>query len=166
MSGSNVPPNLLIVDDDESLRNLLIMAARGRGWHPVAATSGAQACQCLKPGIKAVVLDHGLPDGDGIVTLGRLREMRPDVPVIMLTGLNDAETAVRALKAGADDYLTKPFELERLFSVIQEACRLRRQNSSAAAVEAAGMPVKRGDVLGQSRSPSMRELFQRMEKAA
>jgi two-component system response regulator AtoC len=166
MLDPNGPPNLLIVDDDESLRDLLTMTARGLGWHPVAAASGAEGCQCLKPSIKAVVLDHGLPDGDGIQVLGRLRKIRPDVPVIMLTGLNDAETAVRALRAGADDYLTKPFELERLFSVIQEACRLHRQNSCAEAVDAAVMPPRCGEFPEQSRSPSMRELFQRMKKAA
>jgi DNA-binding NtrC family response regulator len=156
----------LIVDDDESLRNLLLMAARGRGWHPVAAASSTAAYRCLKPGIKAVVLDHGLPDGDGIQALGRMRELRPDVPVIMLTGLNDAETAVRALRAGADDYLTKPFELERLFGVIRDVCHSRRQNSGAEAAETGGLPASRVELLEETRSPGMRELFQRMHKAA
>jgi len=66
MPDPKVSPNFLIVDDDESLRTLLLMAARGRGWHPVAAGSGAAGCQLLTPAIKVVVLDHGLPDGDGI----------------------------------------------------------------------------------------------------
>ncbi len=166
MPATKVLPNLLIVDDDESLRNLLLMAARGRGWHPVAAASSTAAYRCLKPGIKAVVLDHGLPDGDGIQALGRMRELRPDVPVIMLTGLNDAETAVRALRAGADDYLTKPFELERLFGVIRDVCHSRRQNSGAEAAETGGLPASRVELLEETRSPGMRELFQRMHKAA
>ena len=103
MSASENQPNILLVDDDEAVRNLLVTAAKSRGWQPVAADTGADGCLLLTSQIKAVVLDHGLPDGDGVQMLGRLRKIRPDVPVIMLTGLNDAETAVRAQRAGADD---------------------------------------------------------------
>ena len=166
MPSPEPPFNLLLVDDDEALRNLLVAAAKSRGWQPVTVGCGAEACHQLNSAIKAVVLDHGLPDGDGIQVLERLRKIRPDVPVIMLTGLNDAETAVRALRAGADDYLTKPFELERLFGVIQEACRLRHQRS---AVEVGGgglAPRGGGAVLENARSPIMRGLYQRMKKAA
>ena len=166
MSASENQPNILLVDDDEAVRNLLVTAAKSRGWQPVAADTGADGCLLLTSQIKAVVLDHGLPDGDGVQMLGRLRKIRPDVPVIMLTGLNDAETAVRALRAGADDYLTKPFELERLFSVIQEACRLRQQASSAEALGGSGEPLCGVEVLKHARSQSMRELYQRMIKAA
>jgi len=164
MSDPQSTPNLLLIDDDESVTNLLGMAARSRGWHPVAANSGAEGCQLLTPEIKAVVLDHGLPDGEGIEVLEKLHKLRPEVPVIMLTGLNDAETAVRALQAGADDYLTKPFELDRLFGVILKACRSRRESSNAQVLDAD--VSKRGDLLKKSRSPRMRELFQQMQKAA
>lgn len=160
------PPNLLIIDDDESLRNLLLMTAKGRGWHPVAADSGAAGCQLINGDIKAVVLDYGLPDADGIRILARLRRKFPEVPVVMLTGWNDAETAVRALRAGADDYITKPFELERLFGVIQDACRSRRQQVNAHVVVVQPADPGRALALEQSLSPSMRELFHRMKKAA
>lgn len=166
MQSPEATANLLIIDDDESLRNLLVIAAKSRGWNPVAAESQRQGCQLLGSGIKAVVLDHGLPDGDGIQALSQLRGIRPDVPVIMLTGLNDAETAVRALKAGADDYQTKPFELERLFSGIRDACRIRRQASSSQTTDAAPPQRDGEDFQKKSRSPKMRELYRHMEKAA
>jgi DNA-binding NtrC family response regulator len=159
-------PNLLIVDDDESVLYLLSHAAQSRGWRPVVAASGHAGCLLLDAHIKAVVLDHGLPDGDGIGVLVRLRKQNPAVPVIMLTGLNDAETAVRALRAGADDYLTKPFELERLFRVIQEACRLRYQNSHAQVVDDAALSDMRVEFLQRSSSPLMHAFFQHMQKAA
>ena len=165
MPTQEAPPNLLFIDDDEALRNLLMIAAKGRGWRPVAASSGNAGCALLTPSIKVVVLDHGLPDGEGLMWLGRLREIRAEVPVVMLTGFNDAETAVRALKAGAVDYLTKPFELERLFGVIQAARRAHRQEAlpqPVAAVTAAGDDCW----LEHCDSPSMRELRQRMRKAA
>ena len=166
MPASESPPNILLVDDDDAIRNLLVLAAKSRGWQPVTAGTAAEACFQLNAGIKAVVLDHGLPDGDGIQVLERLRKIQPDVPVVMLTGFNDAETAVRALRAGADDYLTKPFELERLFGVIQEACRLRRQSSSAEAIRGGGTVPRASGVLEHARSQSMRGLYQKMKKAA
>ncbi len=166
MTGPKPIPNLLLVDDDESILSLLSTAAKSRGWYPAVARSGAEGCQLLSAEIKAVVLDHGLPDGDGIQALARLRRLRPEVPVIMLTGHNDAETAVRALRAGADDYLTKPFELERLFGVIQDACRSRRQSSNAQAFDAKPVPRGRGSSWEKNRSPRMRELYQHMQKAA
>lgn len=166
MPSNEVPPDLLIIDDDEALRNLLVMAAKGRGWRPVEAATGGAGCALLTASIKAVVLDHGLPDGSGLEVLGRLRKICAGVPVVMLTGCNDAETAVRALRAGAADYLTKPFELERLFGVIHDACRMRSQSSRKRKEDpAVGSRGVEGS-LEQSRSPSMRELFQRLTKAA
>ncbi|KAB2639592.1 MAG: sigma-54-dependent Fis family transcriptional regulator [Verrucomicrobia bacterium] len=166
MPASASLPNLLIVDDEESLRDLLVSASQSRGWRPVTASSGDEACRLINSDIMAVVLDHLLPDGDGIQMLELLRRICPDVPVIMLTGLNDAETAVRALRAGADDYLTKPFELERLFGVIQEACRSRRQSSSAEVIRDGGIALRSDEVFENARSPSMHGLYKQMKKAA
>jgi DNA-binding NtrC family response regulator len=167
MFPTETKPNLLIVDDDESLQHLLIIAAKSKGWHPVAAGSGREAVQFLNSNIKAVILDHGLPDADGIQVLSRLRENQPEVPVVMLTGLNDAETAVRALKEGADDYLTKPFDLERLFNVVRDACRSRKQASTTQFNDGdATVPQERERPRKVSRNPRMRELFLDLEKAA
>lgn len=113
-------PNLLIVDDDETIQKLLAMAASDHGWTSVAAYTGAEAIRILNPDILAIVLDLSLPGIDGLETLRRIHEKNPDTPVIMLTGTNDAETAVKAIKAGATDYLTKPFEIQRLFDIISK----------------------------------------------
>lgn len=158
-------PNLLIVDDDETIQRLLVIAAKDNGWRPLAASSGKGAIEAASDATEAVVLDHGLPDMDGLATLIQLRERYPDLPVIMLTGLNDAETAVKALRAGAADYLTKPFELKRLFDLLRE---LRREKKEVAEVPApAPAPsskIPRGPM--RSFSPKVRELLRRMEKAA
>ena len=159
------PANLLIVDDDETIQRLLVIAAKDHGWRPRTAGSGMAALEALDHDIVAVVLDHGLPDIDGLQTLERLRNARPELPVIMLTGLNDAETAVRALRAGAADYLTKPFELKRLFDLLRQI-RLDRPEPVVATTVAGGGSklAATGGLL--SANPRVRELLRRMEKAA
>ena len=155
-------PNLLIVDDDDTIQRLLVIAAKDHGWRPLAAGTGAEALAAVGAATEAVVLDHGLPDMDGISTLTQLREQHPDLPVIMLTGLNDAETAVKALRAGAADYLTKPFELKRLFDLLREARRERKEPAG----NPTPSPGKAGRAGMKSSSPKVRELLRRMEKAA
>lgn len=156
------PPNLLIVDDDETIQRLLVIAAQDLGWRPVAAMSGQEALVKLDPAIEAVILDHGLPGMNGLQTLVKIRGMFPSVPVIMLTGLNDAETAVQALRAGADDYLTKPFELKRLFDLLRQA-RLARKETSPPVRE----PTKSGSKVAlRSENPHLHQLLGNMAKAA
>lgn len=149
--------NLLIVDDDETIQRLLSMAAKDHGWRPVLAGSGLEAVDLMSPEIEAVILDLSLPGMDGIATIGHLHEKSPDVPIIMLTGTNDAETAVQALKAGATDYLTKPFALERLFELLRTANETQSPQRSK--------PRWKKPDLNTS-SPRMKLLYRQMEKAA
>ena len=156
-------PNLLIVDDDETIQRLLVIAAQDLGWRPLAAGSGQEGLQLLDAGIEAVILDHGLPGMNGIETLKRIRETFPTVPVIMLTGLNDAETAVQALRAGANDYLTKPFELKRLFDLLKQAKQAHANLPVAIPSVGSGRPAK---AKIQSASPQLRQLLGHLAKAA
>jgi DNA-binding NtrC family response regulator len=162
LSTSHSSPNLLIVDDDETIQRLLVIASQDLGWRPIAAGSGLEAMEILDSAIEAVILDHGLPGMDGIQTLARIREKSPTLPVIMLTGLNDAETAVQALRAGADDYLTKPFELKRLFDLLRQA-KMTRKTVPAPAIVAAKKSSKR---FIQSENPQLRQLLSHLVKAA
>lgn len=153
--------NLLLVDDDETIRHLLTRAATDYGWEPVSAASGHDALALVHDGIEAVVLDYAMPGMDGQQTLILLRERYPQLPVIMLTGLNDAETAVRMLRAGASEYLTKPFELKRLFDVLAGA----RRSAKTPTVPPLVASSQRAVCL-ESRSPQMLELYRQMERAA
>ena len=155
-------PNLLIIDDDETIQRLLVIAAQDLGWRPIAAGSGHDGLELLNTDIEAVILDHGLPGMNGIDTLVRIRAEFPQVPVVMLTGLNDAETAVQALRAGADDYLTKPFELKRLFDLLGQA-RAKRRAAPAPAPKPRN--AKPGKAL-HSENPELRQLLVHMAKAA
>ena len=159
MSSTN--SNLLIVDDDDTIQRLLAIAAKDHGWHPIAARSGQEAIELIAPGIQAVIMDVGLPGMDGIETISKLHELFPEVPVIMLTGMNDASTAVQALKAGARDYITKPFELQRLFDLLRATVK-----SSKSREKSATLPKKRPKVSLETSSPRMKQLFRQVEKAA
>lgn len=153
-------PNLLIVDDDKTIQKLLAIAATDHGWKSIAAYSGTEAIRALDEDIRAVVLDLGLPGIDGLETMRRIHEKTPNVPVIMLTGTNDAEIAVKAIKAGAADYLTKPFEIQRLFDVIRSCTK---SLSSPALIS----PRRRNQkVTLESSSPRMKQFYRQVQKAA
>ena len=155
--------NLLIVDDDETIQRLLVFAAQDHGWRPQTASSGPEALARLSPSIEGVIMDHGMPGMNGIQTLLRIRETHPNLPVIMLTGLNDAETAVQALRAGASDYLTKPFELKRLFDTLRQA-KIDRAKPSAMATPAIARPANHPEI--RSASPHLTRLLNHLSKAA
>jgi DNA-binding NtrC family response regulator len=162
-STSNNAPNLLIVDDDETIQRLLFIAAQDLGWRPVVAGSGKEALDLLSPALSAVVLDYNLPGMNGIQTLVKIQHLLPSLPVIMLTGLNDAETAVQAMRAGAADYLTKPFELKRLFSLLEQS-RQARKNEPPPAIPVSGKKTAASKL--RSANPQLRRLLDHLAKAA
>lgn len=116
--------HVLIVDDEAALVRSLSYALSGEGMVPRAVYSGEAALELLadsKVEVDIVLLDLGLPGIDGIATLEGLRKLRPDLPVIMISAHGDTRAAVQAVKGGATDYLTKPFELDDLLATIGTA---------------------------------------------
>ena len=101
---------VLVVDDERLVRWSLTQRLRADGMDVVEAATAAEALQARAP--DAAILDYRLPDGDGISVLRRLREVDPDIPVVMLTAHKDVDIVVEAVKAGASDYVTKPFEVD------------------------------------------------------
>src|SRR5262245_30466658 len=102
---------LLVVDDERLVRWSLAERFRADGFEVMEAGSVEAAIEQLGKSPDAAILDFRLPDGDGVSLLKRIRQNDPDLPVIMLTAHKDAETIVSAMKAGASDYVTKPFEV-------------------------------------------------------
>ncbi len=125
MSG---PRPVLIVDDDEALCATLIeqLALEGE-FAPESATSVASAEALLTADgarFDAVLLDIGLPDGDGRELCVRLRRMGLRMPIIMLTGADGEQDVVRGLDAGANDYIAKPFRFNELLARIRAQLRV------------------------------------------
>jgi two-component system KDP operon response regulator KdpE len=116
---------VLVVEDDTALRRALTISIRSRGFDVLEVATGEAALVVVaaeRP--QLVVLDLGLPDIDGIAVLERVRTFS-DVPVIVLTARDRQADKVRVLDAGADDYVTKPFDPEELLARLRAALRRR-----------------------------------------
>src|SRR5215210_1525378 len=118
---------VLIVDDEAGVRSALSGVLRDEGYTVDAVDSG-EACldRVVRQAYDVIVLDIWLPGMDGLVTLERLRERRVDAPVVMISGHGNIESAVRAIKLGAYDFVEKPLSLEKTVLVISNAARQRR----------------------------------------
>jgi two-component system OmpR family response regulator len=116
MTGANV----LVVDDEEYIRDLVASALRLAGFHASAASTARAALATIaaeRPDL--VVLDIGMPDLDGYEVCRRLRNGGDDVPVIFLTARDTVDDRLTGFDRGADDYLTKPFSLEELVARVR-----------------------------------------------
>ena len=122
--------NILIVDDHDSSREALQEVIEREGHHPIVAKDGSGAIELLtdEP-IDIVLTDLRLPDLDGLEILKEVQKEKPDVPVVLITGHGTVDTAVSAMKMGAQDYLTKPININEISraviaSAVASACRL------------------------------------------
>ena len=108
--------SILICDDDKSVNDFLERFLRQKGYLSIQSVKTGQAAIEIikKEDIKLVLLDIKLPDMDGIETLKKIKEIKKDMNVIMITGFPEEATAREALKLGAYDYIIKPFDLAYL----------------------------------------------------
>jgi two-component system KDP operon response regulator KdpE len=117
------PATILIVEDDPSLRAALAATLKAAGYKPVPAATAAEGRRWFahyKPDV--VLLDLGLPDGDGLDFIAGVRELGA-APVIVLSARDGEAVKVRALDLGADDYVTKPFGVDELLARLRAALR-------------------------------------------
>ena len=158
--------SILLVDDDAAILEMLGRFFDRRGWSVSRAQTGAGALdQFDRERPDLVLLDLELPDTSGLPVLEQLRERDPDVTALMLTGHGDIETAVAAMQLGAENFLTKPIELEHLGAVIDRAAEkaeLRRRNRFL--MERANAEETDDAALGAS--PLMREIEERLARIA
>ncbi len=115
---------LLLIEDDELVSRELLLRWQSRKWVVTACNGLAQADAALVHGPYALlVLDLGLPDGDGLSWLGRLRQRDRLTPVLVLTARDRVNDRVLGLRTGADDYLVKPFSVEELDARVEALTR-------------------------------------------
>jgi two-component system nitrogen regulation response regulator NtrX len=119
-------PSILIVDDEPGVRSALGGVLRDEGYDVDAVDSGEACLERLgRESYDVVVLDIWLPGMDGLATLTRMRERQIDVQVVIISGHGNIESAVRAIKMGAFDFVEKPLSLEKTVLVVRNALRQR-----------------------------------------
>ena len=115
-------PRVLIVDDEEKMRRILQIILRKEGYKIDLAQDGDEAWRFFQNASYALVItDLKMPGKDGMDLLGLIQQEKPDVPVIVITAYGSIDSAVLAIKAGAYDYITKPFENEEIRIVVSKA---------------------------------------------
>ncbi|NWF52883.1 MAG: sigma-54-dependent Fis family transcriptional regulator [Nitrospirae bacterium] len=117
-----VEPVILVVDDEGSIRQSLSEIFKDEGYYVVTSSSGEEAVEIIKEqNPDLIFLDIWLPGIDGIQTLEEIKGIKPDIPIIMISGHGNIELAVKATKIGAYDFLEKPLSLERVLLVAKRA---------------------------------------------
>jgi two-component system nitrogen regulation response regulator NtrX len=129
--------SVLIVDDEAGVRSALSGVLRDEGYQVEAVESGEACLERLTRAVyDAIVLDIWLPGLDGLSTLERLRQRSVDTPIVMISGHGNIESAVRAIKMGAFDFVEKPLSLEKTVLVVGNAVRQRRLEAENRALRA------------------------------
>ncbi len=136
-------PRVLLVDDEPSVRGALKELVQGRGWEPLVARSGAEALE-LVDRADAVVTDFSMPGMDGMELLRAVHERDESLPVILLTAHGSERLAVRAIRAGAYEYVPKPFDVDEMLLALGRALEarvLRQRDRQLTAEHAIGRRV-------------------------
>jgi two-component system nitrogen regulation response regulator GlnG len=129
-------PTVLIADDDRSIRTVLTQALGRSGYQVRATSSAATLWRWVEDGEgDLVITDVIMPDENGLDLVPRIRRLRPEMPVIVMSAQSTLTTAVQATQRGAFDYLPKPFDLGDLLAVVDRA--LKQPLNAAANTEGA-----------------------------
>ena len=154
---------ILVVDDELNMRLVLKALLNKEGYDVATASDGIEALKILKSGgVEVVVTDLKMPKLDGVGLLERVIRDYPSTPVIIITAHGTIATAVDALKKGAFDYITKPFERDELKNIIHKAMRTRRLNEEELLVSPDD--IDRQGIIGSSEP--MLKIYDTIKKVA
>jgi two-component system chemotaxis response regulator CheY len=122
---------ILVVDDEAHIRTTVRMALTKAGYDVVEAEDGAKGIQSIKSGdnpllVDMILCDMQMPNIDGIGAISFFLQQFPSVPVVVMTGHPDINTATKLMKQGVKDYLVKPIEKEKLLAVVEDAVKQRQ----------------------------------------
>lgn len=135
-------PFVLIIDDEISIGQALAGFFSDEGWLSEYAISGHEGIQAFKKRTPdLVLLDVWMPGMDGIETLQRLKQLRDDIPVVIMSGHGTIDTAVKCTKLGAFDFLEKPLSIEKLLPMMDHAVQLRKRRATGQISEVPGDSV-------------------------
>jgi two-component system response regulator AtoC len=154
-------PRVLIVDDEVNLRKVLAATLKREGYDVATAADGDAALEELREGgADVVVTDLVMPQRDGLSLLREIQARNPEIPVIVITAHGTVDSAVEALRRGAFDYITKPFEQDELKRVIAKATRTRALGAASVVADERG----RAKIVGNS--PAIQRVLELIERVA
>jgi DNA-binding NtrC family response regulator len=158
-----VPPRILVVDDEPSIRFALRDYLGAKGWLVEEADSCQAALEAFRTvRLDAAVVDYSLPDGNALDILPRLKALDAGVPLVILTGHGTIDLAVRAIKEGADHFLTKPVELQTLQVILERLLENQRNRQRQLAGQARQSRLAPDPFLGTS--AAIRRLAEEAER--
>ncbi len=154
---------ILIVDDEMNMRLVLSAMLKKEGFEVSSASNGREALQILQSNKMALVItDLKMPGMDGMDLLTQISANHPQIPVVMITAHGTIATAVEALKKGAFDYITKPFDLDDLKNIVSKAIRTSTLKESEFSM--APSEIDRLGIIGTS--PAIMEIFEAIHRVA
>src|SRR5579864_1771325 len=158
--------NLLVVDDERSIREACREVAQSLGFTSLVADSAEHALRLLESQtVDAVLLDLKLPGAGGLEVMRRLKQRRPEIVIIVMTGYGTVQSAVQAMKNGAYDYVTKPFSVDELKLLLERvASHLKLKSENRLLREKVKSKQGFGGIIG--RAPEMEKLYRIIAKAA
>ena len=155
---------ILIIEDEEKLRRVMELQLRTAGFDLEQAGNAEDGLK-LADSADLIITDLRLPGMDGLQLLSNLRERGLQTPIVVMTAFGSIETAVEAMKAGAVDFLPKPFSLDHLMAVVGKALELRTlRDENRKLREELDHRYQFDNIIG--RSPAMREIFATVERVA
>ncbi len=164
---ANPSASILVVDDEPSMLRYLQTLLEVDSYQVTTARSGAEAVRCVQrePWPDLVLLDLLMPELDGLQTLERLRQARPGLKVVMLSCVSDTRKVVQAIRLGAQDYLTKPFQKAELDAVLSH-CLNKQTVSMEAGVKPGDVEELSEDLFFVAASPVMRKIREQVSQVA
>jgi two-component system nitrogen regulation response regulator GlnG len=160
-------PTLLVVDDESNVLYSLEKSLGSDSLQVLTATTAKQGIDLVqRQPPDAVILDVRLPDLSGLEAFDRIRQIDPQLPVIIITAYAATETAIEAMKRGAFEYLLKPVDFHQLREVVAKAIELSRLRRVPAVFEEEAQPADRAVDRIVGRSPDMQEVYKTIGRAA
>ena len=168
MTKSRHQATILVADDNTTIRTNLRLLLQSEGYRVLEAADGLQADEAFSdPSVALVLLDLKMPGRDGMEILRKHQDQLEETPVIVITALGGSAAAIEAMKLGAYDYITKPFDLDEVLFTVRRALTqkaLVAQVQSLATVSGEGEPENDEELVG--RTPAMLQVFKTIGRVA
>ena len=154
---------ILVVDDEKSICETLHILFKDE-YKVITTQSGEQALKLLEEKPDLIILDILMPEMDGIEVLKRIKGFDPQIAVVMLTAVNKVKTAVEAMKFGAIDYITKPFEVEEVRLIVKRIIDYQKLSDEVRYLKEISKDYRRVEFIGKSEE--IQEVLKKVKKVS